>query len=329
MTVLHRRAFVTAALAMAAGAAKAQAQKPIPVVFHTDIGGDVDDTWALLQLLRQPELDVKLVVTEGDNAVYRGRLTAKLLALAGRDDIPLAIGSDGKDDPGHQSGWVGEYRLAGRLGPVRSDGAQAMIDVIKASVDPVTVICVGPATTLAEALRQAPDIAPKARFVGMHGAVRVGYGGAAKIEPEYNVKVDPAALQTVFAADWLSCSITPLDTCGLLYLEGADMKAIHDSADPFARACIDNSVVWLPNALWMPKDFDLTHKSSTLFDNVAVVMAHDESHLVMETLKLSVTPEGMTVIDDVAGRPVRVATAWKDLHGFKAKLVADLTRHPV
>ena len=36
---------------------------PIPVTFDTDIGSDIDDTWALGFLLRCPELDVKLVTT--------------------------------------------------------------------------------------------------------------------------------------------------------------------------------------------------------------------------------------------------------------------------
>ncbi|MBW8880115.1 MAG: nucleoside hydrolase, partial [Asticcacaulis sp.] len=150
-----------------------------------------------------------------------------------------------------------------------------------------------------------------------------------KIDAEYNVKTDPKALQTVFAAEWLSCAITPLDTCGLVNIDGDDWQALRASSDPFARACIANSEIWLPNAPWMPKDFDLTKQSSTQFDSVAVTMAYDESDLVMETLPLRVTDDGMTVIDEANGRPVRVATEWRDLARFKRKMVADLTSRPV
>ncbi|EGF91174.1 inosine-uridine preferring nucleoside hydrolase family protein [Asticcacaulis biprosthecium C19] len=328
MSDLHRRTFLAAAIAsVVAGSASAGAN-PVPVIFDTDIGGDVDDTWAILQLLRRPELDLKLVSTEAGNALYRTRLTAKLLTLAGRSDVTIAMGQGPGDGKGPQDAWLGAYQMAEYAGPVRPDAAQAIVDTVMASPEPVTIIAVGPLTELAAALKLEPDLAKNARFVGMHGAVRVGYGGSSKVEPEYNVRVDPAALQTVFDADWISCSITPLDTCGLLYLEGEEMRRVRGSTDPFARAVIANSEAWLPNAPWMPKDFDLTQKSSTLFDNVAVVMACDESDLVMETLKLRVTPEGMTVIDEADGRPVRVASSWKDLAGFKAKLIADLTRHP-
>src|SRR5512133_913063 len=37
--------------------------RPLPVILDTDIGGDIDDTWALVLLLKSPELDCKLVTT--------------------------------------------------------------------------------------------------------------------------------------------------------------------------------------------------------------------------------------------------------------------------
>ncbi len=327
MTLTRRNliAMTLAAAALPAGA-MAKARTPIPVILYTDIGGDVDDTWALLTLLRHPQLDLKLVVTETGNALYRCRLTAKLLALAGRDDVPVAGTGDKGDGTGPQSAWVGDFSADTYRGGVSFDGVTAMIDAVHSSPEPVTIIALGPVTALADALRRTPAMAKNARFLGMEGSVRIGYGGAPKPEVEYNVKTDPAALATVFAAGW-TCTITPLDTCGLMVLDGADMQAIVASSDPFARACIANSQAWLPNAPWMPKDFDLTKKSSTLFDVVAVMMALDESDLVMETLRLSVRPDGMTVIDP-AGRKVRVATAWKNLPRFKSKVVAALTAKP-
>ena len=327
---IDRRNFLaaTAALALSASTANAQAPKPIPVIFHTDIGGDVDDTWALLLLLRHPALDLRLCVTETGNALARARLTAKLLTLAGRTDIPIAMGPGPGDNHGPQDAWIGDYSLDSYPNLIHTDAAAAMIATVMASPDPVTIISVGPVPVLAEALKIAPALARRARFVGMQGAVRVGYGGSAKIDAEYNVKTDPAALQAVFAADWLSCAITPLDTCGLVVIDGDDLQKLRASTDPFAHACIANSEAWLPNAPWMPKDFDLTKQSSTQFDSVAVTMAWDESDLVMETLPLRVTDDGMTIIDPVHGRPVRVASAWKDLAGFKRKMVSALTERP-
>ncbi|UCF42470.1 MAG: hypothetical protein JSV99_07655 [Planctomycetota bacterium] len=38
--------------------------KKMPVIFDTDIGDDIDDTWALALLLKSSEFDIKLVTTE-------------------------------------------------------------------------------------------------------------------------------------------------------------------------------------------------------------------------------------------------------------------------
>ena len=63
------------------------------------------------------------------------------------------------------------------------------------SPEPVTLICIGPMPNIAEALKREPRIAEKARFVGMHGSVRVGYGGKKTPDAEWNVKADPKACQ--------------------------------------------------------------------------------------------------------------------------------------
>jgi inosine-uridine nucleoside N-ribohydrolase len=36
----------------------------IPVILDTDIGGDIDDAWALALILKSPELDLKMLVTD-------------------------------------------------------------------------------------------------------------------------------------------------------------------------------------------------------------------------------------------------------------------------
>ena len=81
----------------------------MPVIFDTDIGDDIDDTWALALLLRCPELDVKLVVGDYGKPVYRARLLARMLQTAGRPDIPIGIGVDvnvNEPDVQPQAEWI-------------------------------------------------------------------------------------------------------------------------------------------------------------------------------------------------------------------------------
>ena len=109
----------------AAGAVAAPPARPIPVILDTDIGDDIDDTWALVLALKSPELDVRLVVTDFGNTEDRAKLAARVLELAGRTDIPIGIGVKESDDESPQADWVRGYDLATYRGRILKDGVQA------------------------------------------------------------------------------------------------------------------------------------------------------------------------------------------------------------
>jgi inosine-uridine nucleoside N-ribohydrolase len=323
-----RRSFLQYSIATTAALtfgyrATVAAATSIPVILDTDIGDDIDDTWALLMLLRMPQFDLKLAVGDYGNAIYRARLLAKLLNLTGRSDVPIGIGVDQTDKPGNQSEWLGDYRLEDYPGTTHEDGVQALIDTIHRSPEPITLLCIGPVSNIAEALVRDPSIADNARIVGMYGSVYVGYDGEPMPAAEWNVRVDATSLQKVFAAGW-DCTITPLDTCGLVRLEDENYRRIYDSDDPWLDALIENYMVWLRGASYMDPNTDPRKISSTLFDTVAVYLAAEQDLVEMQDLPLRVTDDGYTVIDEANGRIVHCATAWKDLPAFEKKLTEIL-----
>ena len=159
----------------------------IPVILDTDIGDDIDDTWALAMMLKSPELDVKLVVTDTANTTYRAKVAAKMLEAGGRTDVPVGIGTHFSDRVGGQEYWVSGYDLESYPGTIYEDGVDALIQTIMNSPEPVTLICIGPVPNIGEALVREPRIVENARFVGMHGSIRLGYGGSEKISAECNV----------------------------------------------------------------------------------------------------------------------------------------------
>ena len=293
----------------------------IPVILDTDIGDDIDDTWALGVLLESPELDVKLVVGDHGKPVYRARLLAKFLERAGRTDIPVGLGMDTRiHGDGRQAAWVAGYNLNAYPGKVYGDGVQALIDTIMKSPERVTVIAIGPTPNLAAALAREPRIAQQARFVGMHGSVRKGYGNSPTPHAEYNVKEDAKACQRALSAAW-DVTITPLDTCGLVQLKGADYAKVRDAKNPITQAIIENYRIWLEAGQKAQAD----RESSILFDTVAVYLALADGLCTMEELPIRVTDDGFTR-EDPAGKRMRVATAWKDLPGFHAWLAGRLAK---
>ncbi len=292
---------------------------PIPVIFDTDIGDDIDDTWALTFLLKSPQFEVKLVTTTCGKAEYRAKIIAKLLTAAGRTDIPIGLGAGGRDGVGGQQPWVRDYKLADYPGRVHQDGVGAVIETISASPQPVTVISVGPLHTMAAVLDRAPQIAAKAMFVGMHGSVRKGYNGGA-VSPEYNVAVNPSASRKVLSAPWRRITITPLDTCGLVTLSGPRFETLKRSRDRGVQTLLENYRIWAKKA-----SVDQLQASSVLFDTVAIYLASPGAKplLTLETLPIAVTNDGFTRIDP-QGTPMTVATAWKNLDGYRDLLVGTL-----
>lgn len=286
----------------------------IPVILDTDIGSDVDDTWALAMLLRSPEIDLKLIVTATNDTVYRAKITAKLLEIEGRTDIPIGIGLRGEPDNELQREWIEGYDLDAYSGVVHQDGVQQMIDMIRASSETITLLTIGPATNLAHALELAPDIAEKCRFVGMYGSVDRGYGDNSDPVAEYNVEANPAAAQKTLSAPWKEMLITPLDTCDQAIISGENFQRIRNAGDPLLDAVLENYRVWAPLVPWQSID-NIEERSSVLFDTVAVYMAYSLETLQMETMRLSVTDEGRTVRDD-AGTEIQVAIGWTNLPAF-------------
>jgi len=293
------------------------AAQPVPVILDTDLGDDIDDTWALCMLLGCPHVNLKLVVTASDDTEQKTRLVAKILEKVGRTDIPIGTGVKTSDNPIHQAKWLGDYTLERYPGTVHEDGVEAMIGMIRATKGPITLLVIGPQTNLREALKRDPSIAQNARVVAMAGSVHTGYNGKPGRSREYNVSKDVDAARAVFAAPW-EIVMAPLDSCGTLRLTGERYAQVAQSNEPRAQAVVENYRNWTRFGQFPEGE------SSVLFDTVAGYLAFDDALCRMETVKLSIDDEGRTVPDE-RGRPVRCALEWQDREAFEDLLVQCLT----
>ncbi len=295
----------------------------IAVILDTDICDDIDDTWALAMLLQSPEFDIKLITTAVGDTTARTKVVAKILQTAGRTDIPIGTGvAIGDMKTGHrQDAWVKDFDLSKYPGKIYPDGVQAMIDTIMNSPEPITLIAIGPLPNVAAALEHEPNIAKKARFVGMHGSIRWSFNDKSKPQKEYNVVSFIKASQAVFTADW-DMTITPLDTCGKVLLHGDKYRKVRDCNSPITRAIIENYRVWAKSG--NTYGAQVGTRSTTLFDTVAIYLAMKRDFVEMEKLGIRVTDDGYTAIDGKA-KKVNCATSWKNLGAYEDFLVERLT----
>ena len=300
--------------------------KPIPIILDTDIGTDIDDMWALAMLMGRPELDPKLILTCCGDTEYRANLTAKFLATAGRTDIPVGLGiSDPASEEFNfkfQEPWLSDFDPIQYEGKIINDGIGYFVDLIKGSEESIAIISIGAATNIAEALELEPSIAEKCRFVGMHGSFDIGYGGRPGAVAETNVRLDVPAFRKIISAKWQEITITPLDTCGLVILEGERYKSLFQCNQPGIAALLENYKIFSELVTWMDVDYFDEH-STTLFDAVAVYLVYGRDLLDIKPMSINVDNEGFT-FQDPNGCTVNVAYKWRNLDGFYDHLLESL-----
>ncbi|HRY71162.1 MAG TPA: nucleoside hydrolase [Phycisphaerae bacterium] len=293
---------------------------PILVILDTDIGDDIDDTWALAMLLGMPELDLKLIVTDYGNTPERTRLVAKILQRAGRTDIPIGTGIKTGDGPLAQRRWVGDFDLAAYPGKVHTDGVAALIDAINSQLAMITLITIGPVPNIREALRRDPRIATKARIVCTGGRIYKGFENGGKPAADWNVRADAPSWQAMVAAPWTILT-SPLDASEELVLRGASYATVADSQHPLARIVIENY------HLWAHRGDHFRDASSILYDTAAVYLAYSEEYARIEPRELIVNDQGHTLVSP-HGKKVRCQLGWTDRKAFDAFLVKTLTASP-
>jgi len=289
----------------------------IPVVIDTDVGDDIDDSWALAYLLSNPKCDVKLVVTalgDSERHLQRAGCVRKLLQHAGQMHVPVALGIDSW---GTGRAATPETRIdcalaawaaPATLDEVIQDGVGAMLDVFATSPLPVTVVSLAPMCNVAALVNHSAgtDVLQNVNLVGMAGSVREGYGGKGTAPcAEYNVACDPEAFASSLAGPWKSVRLAPVDICNGNVIRGEHFQRLVRCEDPLIAALLESYASWVKNSRVAAKYYpqlDPKCESTVLFDVVAAFLASkpgDAGGLMqLEQCALNVTTEGFTELDE-------------------------------
>lgn len=293
----------------------------IPVILDTDIGFDIDDTWALGLLLKCPELNVKLITTVSDDTTIKAKIVAKFLQGANRTDIPIGIGPKENSKRGLQYSWIKEYELPMYSGIIHERGIEALCDTVMESDEKVTVIAIGPLGNISRALKLNSNITKHAQFIGMQGSIRKGYIRNPLPHAEYNVVRNIQACRDAFHASWKK-TITPLDTCGHIRLKRNNFQKISSSDKSIPRLIMENFRIWAKKT-GQTSLIQEKQRTSILFDIVAIYLAFSEELINIENLRIDIDDKGYTKITEI-GDNIRCATSWKNEKGFKDLIVNRL-----
>ncbi|GLX99704.1 MULTISPECIES: nucleoside hydrolase [Actinoplanes] len=205
----------------------------------TDVG--IDDALALAFLLAADTAPAGIGTVFGNVGVDQATTNClDLLALAGRDDIPVAAGvgapaGQGNDGRVHGSNGLGGVELprSGRR-PVDGSAAELLIGLAHRYPGELSVVALGPLSNLAVALRLEPRLPELVRDVTIMGGAALVPGNRSPVA-EANILDDPAAAAAVIAAPW-PITLVPLDVTLDHTLTEPDRQALLAAGSPLPRA---------------------------------------------------------------------------------------------
>jgi pyrimidine-specific ribonucleoside hydrolase len=291
--------------------------QPMPLVIDTDPG--IDDAAALLLALTAPEVRVLAVTTVFGNAdlATTTRNARRLVAMAGRTDVPVAAGAARPlvfAAPARPADKHGADGLGGRAatlpepGPLVPRGAVPLLaDVLAAAESPVTVLCLGPLTNLAVLLASHPWTAERiARVVVMGGRLDVADEPDSRGGADPNLRADPEAAHRVLAEEAVPVVLVPLDLTLRCTLPGTCLDRLA-TAGP--RAALLASVIQFYRDRYRAQT---GRDEVPLHDAVALLEAARPGTLRVEPMRLAVAcapveRRGVLRTEHTGPRPVDVA----------------------
>jgi purine nucleosidase len=291
----------TFALFLLSPSLRAQSPAPQPstaiekIIIDTDIGGDIDDAFAVGLALRSPEFRIVGITSAWGDTHLRARLLSRFLKETGRADIPVAMGI-AKHPPGKVDTLTQAAYAEG--GPADSQYANAvdfLLEQIRLHPGEITLISIGPETNLGAAIdRDAAAFRKLKRIVLMGGSVYRGYsqfnyGKTHGPDPEWNILCDTQAAQKVFSSG-VPLYVMPLDSTQIK-LQELERTEIFKSGTALTDALLVLYSQWARGGQQTP----------TLFDAVAVAYAMHPELCPAQPMRLRVDDQGFTRVE--AGTP--------------------------
>ncbi|HXG96274.1 MAG TPA: nucleoside hydrolase [Gemmatimonadales bacterium] len=204
---------------------------PIPVVIDTDPG--IDDCLALLLALNSPELDIRgISISYGNTVVENAYRNAVEILRKVKHPVRVTLGIGARRPLKRQLQVADDTHGTSGLGYADVPAAGVILDYVRplerlleAQPEPVTLVTLGPVTSLALVLRANPALVREkvARHVAMIGNIEAP-GNTTRFS-EFNAWCDPEALATVLAAE-IPTEMIGLDVTRKVVIKGNEVERL-------------------------------------------------------------------------------------------------------
>ena len=266
----------------------AQTSSREKVIIDTDVGGDIDDSFAVGLALESPEFEILGICSATGDAPLRARLLSRYLKETGNEQIPVAVGITKPDVKPGAGLSQAAYASGGPAGEKYPNAIDFLLDEIRRYPGEITLIAIGPLTNIGVAIdRDEATFHKLKRVVIMGGSVYRGYdNGLVGINPrpsaEHNIAVDVPAARKLFTSG-VPLYVMPLDSTQIKF-EEVRRAQLTSHGSSLTDAITLMYCQWSPGCTGTP----------TLFDPVAVAFAIRPDLCPATPLHLDVDDRGFT-----------------------------------
>ena len=261
------------------------------VILDCDLGGDIDDAFALALVITSPEFEVLGLVMDHGLTKRRADIACRILYETGMEHIPVVVGrqtahvvgeTEGLAERPPQTLWADGFT---KVKPIRMSAADFIIQELRKYPHEVILFTVGPVPNMRDVIEKDPEALKLAkRIYSMFGSFYMGYERDAVPDAEWNVRADVESAK-MFAASGASITYAGLDVTTFVKLNADNRLKLLMRQSPLTDALCGLYSLW-------------GNETPTLYDVVAVGMALWPELFQTRTAHVRVIDGGYTVIDE-------------------------------
>ena len=291
------------------------------VILDTDIGDDIDDSFALLLLLESHKFNCLGVTTVFRNSLKRAKMAKQLIRSLGYDikvyrgiDDPLKQNIDHliskeikeKEKYDEDGKYIfPQYDKSMENEKVEDENAvDFIIRMIHLYPHEVTLIPIGPLTNIASAIKKDPTIVPLIKEIRLMGA------GLNLNFVERNIFCDPDAAKIVFSSNINKIVAVTINVTSLTSLREEEVNSLKNNNSKAIKLVYEEMMKWF-------KHYEFS--SPVMHDPLTVASLIDESIINTQLCHLDVdlSKDGYTFINDNCPNNVYVSTSLNKEKFFK------------
>ena len=291
------------------------------VILDTDIGDDIDDSFALLLLLESHKFNCLGVTTVFRNSLKRAKMAKQLIRSLGYDikvyrriDDPLKQNIDHliskeikeKEKYDEDGKYIfPQYDKSMENEKVEDENAvDFIIRMIHTYPHEVTLIPIGPLTNIASAIKKDPTIVPLIKEIRLMGA------GLNLNFVEWNIFCDPDAAKIVFSSNINKIVAVTINVTSLTSLTEEEVNSLKNNNSKAIKLVYEAMMKWF-------KHYEFS--SPVMHDPLTVASLIDESIINTQLCHLDVdlSKDGYTFINDNCPNNVYVSTSLNKEKFFK------------